>query len=135
MTTSQPTPWLRETTSAVESHKQADAAAIVDDAARSMPGEQTTLQNECKDGGTATMVQAAYTYRQLARLSWPTSIPGPEITPPPPGQYPLPGRTDQMIYTCYDQERGTPGDSLPTVPVQKAVGTRFKVSRNERKLP
>jgi hypothetical protein len=131
MTTYQPTTSSGDTTSAVESHKQADAS--VEDAARPIPGEQTVAQNGSKDGGAATIVQPKYDYRQLAHPSWPTSKPGPEITPPPLGQYPLPGRTDQMIYECYDQERGISGGALPTVRVQEAAGTRLKVYRNERK--
>jgi len=39
---------------------------------------------------------------------WPTSKPGPERTEPPPGQRPVPGRTDQMVEISYDQERGVP---------------------------
>lgn len=93
----------------------------------SLPGEQATVQNRSKDSGAATMVQPTSDYRQLAHPSWPTSKPGPEITPPPPGQYPLPGRTDQMIYGRYDQELGMPCGALPTVTVQEAAGTRLKV--------
>jgi hypothetical protein len=37
---------------------------------------------------------------------WPTSKPGPMVTPPPPGQRPQAKRSDQMVYDCYDQERG-----------------------------
>jgi len=37
---------------------------------------------------------------------WPTSKPGPQATAPPSGQYPHRTRTDQMVYECYDQERG-----------------------------
>ncbi len=39
---------------------------------------------------------------------WPTSTPGPQATLPPPGMKPVPTRTDQMVYECYDQERGMP---------------------------
>ena len=37
---------------------------------------------------------------------WPTSKPGPAVTPPPPGQRAHARRSDQMVYDCYDQERG-----------------------------
>ncbi len=39
---------------------------------------------------------------------WPTSTPGPQATLPLPGMKPVPTRSDQMVYACYDQERGRP---------------------------
>jgi hypothetical protein len=39
---------------------------------------------------------------------WPTSIPGPLITEPPPGQRRMPTRTDQVVELEYNQETGTP---------------------------
>ena len=39
---------------------------------------------------------------------WPTSKPGPAVTPPPSGQRPHARRSDQMVYEYYDQERGMP---------------------------
>lgn len=54
--------------------------------------------------------------RQVERMSqspkipplppWPTSRPGPMITPPPPGQKRLLSRTDQVVEIAYDPERG-----------------------------
>jgi len=44
----------------------------------------------------------------LPRFNWPTSKPGPFATPPPPGQKPMPGRTDQVVEIGYNQETGTP---------------------------
>lgn len=38
--------------------------------------------------------------------AWPTSTPGPQVTAPPAGMQPVAKRTDQMVYECYDQERG-----------------------------
>ncbi|HZU67831.1 MAG TPA: hypothetical protein VFA09_11195 [Ktedonobacteraceae bacterium] len=40
--------------------------------------------------------------------SWPTSQPGPFVTPPPPGQRPMPTRTEQMVEIAYNQETGEP---------------------------
>lgn len=134
MTTYQPTTLPIDTTSAVEAREQADTAVSAENVARPMLGEQTAARNGSKDGA-ATMVQPTYDYRQLAHPSWPTSKPGPEITPPPSGQYPLPGRTEQMIYERYDQRRGMACSSLPTETVPEAAGTRFKVYRSERKAP
>ncbi len=39
---------------------------------------------------------------------WPTSIPGPFVTPPPPGQRHMPTRTEQVVEVEYNQETGTP---------------------------
>ncbi|MFL5661654.1 MAG: hypothetical protein ACJ8BW_09915 [Ktedonobacteraceae bacterium] len=45
--------------------------------------------------------------------AWPTSTPGPQATSPLPGMKPVPTRTDQMVYECYDQERGVPCTAVP----------------------
>ena len=42
-------------------------------------------------------------------IKWPTSIPGPFVTEPPPGQRRMPTRTDQVVEVEYNQETGTPG--------------------------
>ena len=39
---------------------------------------------------------------------WPTSIPGPLTTQPPPGQRRVPTRTEQVVEVEYDQETGSP---------------------------
>jgi hypothetical protein len=46
-------------------------------------------------------------------FSWPSSRPGPWATPPPPGQKPLPKRTDQVVELGYNQETGSPGSDHP----------------------
>ncbi len=38
--------------------------------------------------------------------AWPTSIPGPKITPPPAGTRPMHIRTEQVIELNYDSEQG-----------------------------
>lgn len=40
-------------------------------------------------------------------FAWPSSKPGPEATPPPPGEKPSPTRREQMIEVGYNQETGT----------------------------
>jgi len=45
---------------------------------------------------------------QIVYPIWPTSKPGPLVTSPPPGQRPHARRSDQIVYECYDQERGVP---------------------------
>jgi hypothetical protein len=49
----------------------------------------------------------------IPRFSWPTSRPGPYATEPPPGQSPVPGRTEQVVEVGYNQETGEPGDAHP----------------------
>jgi hypothetical protein len=44
---------------------------------------------------------------------WPTSKPGPQATAPPPGQKPMPKRTDQVVEIGYNQETGTPSTDHP----------------------
>ena len=44
---------------------------------------------------------------------WPTSKPGPMVTPPPPGTKPMPLRTEQVAEIGYDQERGMPSTDDP----------------------
>lgn len=46
--------------------------------------------------------------RALKNLEWPTSRPGPQATPSPPGFRPVTTRTDQVVAVAYDQERGAP---------------------------
>jgi hypothetical protein len=49
----------------------------------------------------------------LPHFPWPTSKPGPYATPPPPGERPMPGRTDQMVEIAYNQETGVPATDDP----------------------
>jgi len=49
----------------------------------------------------------------LPHFNWPTSKPGPHATQPPPGQKPMPGRTEQVVEIGYNQETGEPGDNSP----------------------
>jgi hypothetical protein len=44
---------------------------------------------------------------------WPTSKPGPFVKAPPPGQIPVPTRTDQMVEIAYNQETGEPATNDP----------------------
>lgn len=58
-------------------------------------------------------------------IPWPTSKPGPEATPPPPGQVQLPGRTEQTLEVGYNQITGTPSTEDPrrSFPDETLVGT------------
>lgn len=58
-------------------------------------------------------------------IPWPTSKAGPEVTPPPPGQVLLPGRTEQVLEVGYDQTTGRPSTDDPrrAFPDETQVGT------------
>ena len=64
------------------------------------------------------------TLSRVTYPAWPTSKPGPETTSPLSGQKPHSTRTDQMVYECYDQERGMP-DVTPPTRVMRENGTRI----------
>jgi hypothetical protein len=116
MTTSQQTILQVDQTRATEPNKQAEDVATVQDAARSGPGASTTRRNGSKDDPTATTPRPRTAHPPFAYPAWPTSKPGPLATPPLPGQHPHPLRTDQMVYSCYDQERGMPCVPPPGLP-------------------
>ena len=80
-------------------------------------------RNGITDSSTETMMPPRQDHRQFAYPAWPTSKPGPETTSPLSGQKPHPTRTDQMVYECYDQERGMP-DVTPPTRVIRENGTR-----------
>src|SRR5260221_1227300 len=69
---------------------------------------------ESKDGTADTIMQPKREYRPFTYPLWPISKPGPGATLPPLGQEPRSMRTDQMVYACYDQERGRPCVPPPT---------------------
>jgi hypothetical protein len=56
--------------------------------------------------------------------NWPTSLPGPRVTQPPPGQRRSPTRTDQVIEIGYNQETGEPAIYHPdrSLPDQSQQG-------------
>jgi hypothetical protein len=58
--------------------------------------------------------------------AWPTSKPGLPVTPLPPGQKPHPKRTDQMVYDCYDQERGKPCIAPATQVMRKTRARTYR---------
>ena len=74
---------------------------------------------ESKDGIVETIMQPTREHRPFTYPLWPTSKPGPGATLPPSGQKPLSKRTDQMVYACYDQERGIPCVPSPTQVVRE----------------
>jgi hypothetical protein len=57
--------------------------------------------------------------------NWPTSIPGPRKTPPPPGMRPVNAlRSEQMLEIGYNQETGEPGtqSTLRSMPDESMQG-------------
>jgi hypothetical protein len=64
------------------------------------------------------------TLSRVTYPAWPTAKPGPETTSPLSGQKLHPTRTDQIVYECYDQERGMP-DVAPPTQVMRENGTRI----------
>ncbi len=68
--------------------------------------------------------QSLQAQSHFPHLTWPTSKPGPWATQPPPGQKPMPGRTDQVMEVGYDQETGTPStdNALRSMPDESLKG-------------
>jgi hypothetical protein len=118
MTTSLQTSSLLDMTREAGPDARVETVVIVGDLARLVPGDSTTGRNEVKDDSAETITQPKCTHYQFAYPEWPTSKPGPQATSPPPGQSPHPKRTDQMVYACYDQERGMPCAPPPMLVVR-----------------
>src|SRR5204862_8298329 len=55
---------------------------------------------------TKQMQQVRKPFANPPHFPWPTSKPGPMVTPPPPGTKPMPLRTEQVAEIGYDQARG-----------------------------
>ena len=90
-----------------------EALVNVHDATLSLSVADATVREWNKHDTDDTSVQPNRAHRQLTLPPWPTSKSGSRATSPPPGQKPVPGRTDQMVYECYDEERGRPCVVLP----------------------
>ncbi|MHB8598961.1 MAG: hypothetical protein ACYDER_19370 [Ktedonobacteraceae bacterium] len=77
-------------------------------------------------------------YPNPPQLAWPTSKPGPRSMLPPPGQKPMPGRTEQVVEVGYNQETGTPSTESPlrSLPDAKTTGpTSFDQTVSQTVLP
>ncbi|HLJ34406.1 MAG TPA: hypothetical protein VKU38_12165, partial [Ktedonobacteraceae bacterium] len=73
----------------------------------------SAVQEQGKREAASTIVQSRHDHQQMIYPSWPTSAPGPQATPAVPDMKPHATRTDQMVYECYDQERGVPCTAVP----------------------
>lgn len=122
MTTSQQMVSQLDQTRVTEPNEQAEGVTTVQNAARLGPDVPTTERN----GSKGDTPRPGTTHPPFAYPAWPTSKPGPLATPPLPGQHPHPLRTDQMVYSCYDQERGMP--CVPPLGVSPVREHRNKTS-------
>lgn len=127
MTTSQRTISSSNQTGAAARNKQKATSTTVLHTTQSGTGGSTT-ESAGNNGHPVTAIpQAEPAHRSFSSPAWPTSQPGPMVTPPPLGQHPHPLRTDQMVYECYDQERGIPCVLPASSTIQKEP--RDKTSR------
>ncbi len=101
---------------------QQSTLLLVDDAKTSPAQEyvetaeriaNAAVQEQGKREAASTIVQSRRDHQQVTYPSWPTSAPGPQATPALPDMKPHATRTDQMVYECYDQERGVPCTAVP----------------------
>jgi hypothetical protein len=113
MTTSQQMASQLDQMRVTEPNEQAEGVTTVQNAARSGPDAPTTELN----GSKGDTPRPGTAHPPFAYPAWPTSKPGPQATAPLPGQHPHPIRTDQMVYECYDQERGMPCVPPPEQPL------------------
>ena len=108
MTTSQQTISSSNQTGVAARNQQKATSTAVLDTAQSGTDGSATVSAENNGYPVISTSQAEPAHHSFSYPAWPTSQPGPMVTPPPPGQHPHPLRTDQMVYECYDQERGIP---------------------------
>lgn len=86
------------------------------------PDEYTTMQQGIEQDearalqeGTPDTNKAVQQSMQPRYPMWPTSKPGPQSTPPPPGMRTINTlRPEQMVEVGYNQETGTPGTLAPS---------------------
>jgi len=122
-----------QTTSPLDTMREAGPNAhvqgvvTVEDTAQSGPADTTTGRNGSTDPPPEAISQPGPAHRPFAYPAWPTSKPGPQATAPLPGQHAHSLRTDQMIYGCYDQERGLPCVSPPRPIMYKQETKRPKI--------
>jgi hypothetical protein len=95
---------------------------VLNERAETVTGAQVIAPDEHISRGTWSIPQTPlapqHVHRQFALPPWPTSQSGPHVTAPSSGQRLVHLRTDQVMYDCYDQQRGLPG-SLPPIPADQ----------------
>ena len=134
MSAYQNTTVLLDGTREAEPSEHVEAVMTVQDVAGSLHIDDATVHDGIQGGTAETITKPSRDHRQLIYPAWPTSTPGPQATLPPPGQKPLPTRTDQMIYECYDQERGRPCVPPPTRVARENRTRTYLPDANLRKV-
>ncbi len=125
MTISQQTTLPLDTTSTAEPDAHVQGSVAVQDGSQSGAGDPATGCNGGSSHPPETSPQSAPAHRPFTYPAWPTSQPGPQATSPLLGQHPHWLRTDQMVYECYDQERGMPCVSPSLLAVQLHRGKTY----------
>lgn len=120
MSTPQQTISPLDETSEAGPNEQTEAVMTVQDASQSVPGDPMTGCHGIIDCTAETILQP----KRVHPPAWPTSKAGPQATSPLLGQKLHPMRTDQMVYECYDQERGMPCCIPPPTQLMREKRTR-----------
>lgn len=102
----QPTTSPFDTTREAETNEQVQRVGAVRDTAQGTLGDLPTEHNGRNASLPEMIPPSEPTRSRIVYPEWPTSKPGPLTTAPLPGQHPHPLRSDQMVYACYNQERG-----------------------------
>jgi hypothetical protein len=97
-----------ETTRDRPSNERTESVMTIQGVPQSVQHNSSLEKGEDNSVPIETTMQSRLAHSRFAYPAWPTFQPGPEVTVPLPGQQPHPKRTDQMVYLCYDQERGKP---------------------------
>jgi len=85
------------------------------------PDEYKTQQQSAEQDELRTLQEGTLNPNKVAQQgiqprfpNWPTSIPGPQVTPSPPGMKPVNAiRREQVAEIDYNQETGQPGSDSP----------------------
>ncbi|HTK11760.1 MAG TPA: hypothetical protein VL485_31600 [Ktedonobacteraceae bacterium] len=89
-----------------------------------LPDPVLPRQERNHNSAEASVLPQQHVIRPIPYPAWPTSKPGPLVTPPPPGSHPHSLRSEQMVYEHYDQVRGQPGLPPPPALHVRKSGTR-----------
>lgn len=125
MTISEQTTLPLDTTRTAEPGAYEPGPVAVQDDPQSGSGDPTTGCNGGNSHPPETSPQAAPAHHPFTYPAWPTSQSGPQPSSPLLGQHPHRLRTDQMVYECYDQERGMPCVSPPISAIQLHRGKTY----------
>lgn len=125
MTISGQTTLPLDTTRIAGPDAHAQGSVVVQDSTQLGAGDPTTGCNERNSHPPETIPQSAPAHHPFTYPAWPTPQPGLQSSSPRLGQHPHRLRTDQMVYECYDQERGMPCVSPPISAIQLHRGKTY----------